>query len=300
MRTWLGVAAMLGVSVAAGASSAPAPAPPLEAPEAGTPLRRIVSATLSTDEILLALLEPTDLVAVTHFALDPQVSNVVERARAVPSVVTGDPEQIVSLEPDVVFADPVGNPESRALLQRVGVPVLRVPACTSLEDVRRNLRWVGERVGAPQRAEELVGQMDRTVEAASSRVAGADRPRVLLYNRGGFTAGAGTLFDDLVTRAGGRNAAAEAGIVGHASLPIERALALDPDVLLTTDYRADGRARAVVQRTALSDDPIWRDVRAVRSGRAWALDGRNVLSTSHHVGKAVPEIARLLHPERFP
>ncbi len=302
MRLSVGVLAMLGLSVAAGAWSAPVPVPepapePLPAP--GERPARVVSATLSTDEILLALLEPSELHAVTHFALDPGVSNVARRAREVARVVTGDPEQVVALAPDVVFADPVGKPESRELLRRVGVPVLTVPGCHTLDDVRRNVRWVGAWVGAEERAEALVARMDRTVEDVARRVEGASPPRVLLYNRGGFTAGAGTLFDELVRLAGGRNAAAEAGIVGHATLPVERALALDPDVVLTTDYRADGRARDVFERAPLADDPVWREARAVRGGRVWALDQRHVLSTSHHVAEAAPEIARLLHPERF-
>ena len=297
MRVWAGVAGLLVLSGGLGAWAARGPAP-VEVDAAGRP-RRIVSATLSTDEMLLAMVEPDSLVAVTHFALDPRVSNVVERAREVPHVVTGDAEQLVSLEPDVVLADPVGRPETRALLTRVGVPVWQVPAAHSVDDVKRNVRSVAARVGMPERAEALVAEMERVIDDARARVRGVERPTVLLYNRGGFTAGAGTLFDELVRLAGGRNAAADAAIEGHASIAIERALAIDPDVILTTDYAADGRSRRMFPEATLADDPAWREARAVRSGRVHGLSGRTVLSTSHHVAHAVPEIARLLHPERF-
>jgi iron complex transport system substrate-binding protein len=270
-----------------------------EIPEVEGRPARIVSATLSTDEMLLAMVEPAELIAVTHFALDPRVSNVVERAREVPHVVTGDAEQLVSLEPDVVLADPVGRAETRALLTRVGVPVWQVPPAHSVEDVERNVRSVAVRIGMAERGEALVAEMERVIDEASARVRGVEPPTVLLYNRGGFTAGAGTLFDELLRLAGGRNAAAEAGIEGHASIAIERALALDPDVILTTDYAADGRSRRMFAEATLADDPAWRATRAVREGRVHGLSGRTVLSTSHHVARAVPEIARLLHPERF-
>ena len=299
MRLYLGVGLVLAVSgVAASLAEAPIPDEPAP-PEPGARPERIVSATLSTDEMLLALVEPEALVAVTHFALDPRVSNVTERAREVRAVVTGDPESVLALEPDVVFADPVGRPETRALLRRAGVPVLRVPEARSLDDIRRNVRWVGEWVGERERAEALVAEMDRVVADAAGRVRGAPRPRVLLYNRGGFTAGRGTLFDELVRLAGGRNAAAEAGIEGHASLAIERALALDADVVLTTDYGADARARRMLEPTSITRDPVWSGATAVRTGRVHALEGRHVLSTSHHVAHAVADIARALHPERF-
>ena len=298
MRVWVGVVGLLAGSVGLGVWAEGAPAPEAAA-VSGRPAR-IVSATLSTDEMLLAMVEPDGLVAVTHFALDPRVSNVVEQARRVEHVVTGDAEQLVSLEPDVVLADPVGRPETRALLARVGVPVWQVPAAHSIADVKENVRSVAARVGMPERGEALVRDMDLVIEGARERVRDVERPTVLLYNRGGFTAGSGTLFDELLRIAGGRNAAAEAGIEGHASIAIERALALDPDVILTTDYAADGRSRRMIPEVTLEDDPAWSDTRAVREGRVYALSGRTVLSTSHHVARAVPEIARLLHPERFP
>lgn len=299
MRLLTGIGVLLALSVTLGAIAAPGPPPAVRPPPPGERPERIVSATLSTDEILLALLEPGQLLGVTHFALDPAVSNVPARARRVDHAITGEPEQILALEPDVVFADPVGRPETRALLARAGVPLLKVPAVSSLQDIEDNVRWVARFVGEPRRGEALVAQMERTVDDTRERLEGVERPRVLLYNRGGFTAGAGTLFDDILRRAGGRNAAAEAGIAGHASLPVERALELDPDVVLTTDYHADGRARSLAGHPPLADDPVWQGARAVREGRVHGLDGRHVLSTSHHAADAVPDVARLLHPERF-
>ena len=299
MRLVTGLVVLLASSVGLGALTAPEPPPPAREPAPGVRPERIVSATLSTDEILLAILEPEDLLGVTHFALDPEVSNVPERARRVEHAITGEPEQILALEPDVVFADPVGRAETRELLRRLGVPLSKVPSVSSLDDVKRNVRWVAATVGEAARGEALIAEMDRRIQHATDRIEGVERPRVLLYNRGGFTAGEGTLFDDVLRLAGGTNAAAEAGILGHAALPVERALELDPDVVLTTDYRADGRARELGGESPLASDPVWRGARAVREGRVHALEGRHVLSTSHHAAKAVEDVARLLHPERF-
>jgi len=297
----LGTGLLVGLAMAAAVAAAgdAAPDSPGLTARPSHP-RRIVSATLSTDEILLALVPPSRLLAVTAFARDPGVSNAVGPARAVRHVVDTNPERLLALEPDVVFADPVGRQETFALLGRVGVPVVRVPACESLADIERNVRWVGEMVDRRDAAERLVARMETRVAEVRRRVRGTRPPRVLLFNRGGYTSGAGTLFDELLTLAGGRNAAAEGGIEGHASLPIERALALDADVVLVTRYRADARAQSLLEPPALVDDPTWQGARAVRERHVHVLDGRHVLSTSHHAAHAVEDIARVLHPERFP
>src|ERR1041385_8622195 len=59
--------------------------------------QRIVSATLGTDEILFALVDPSRLTAITQNSLDPTVSNVAEQAKQITNhVTTKDPEAIVA------------------------------------------------------------------------------------------------------------------------------------------------------------------------------------------------------------
>jgi len=54
----------------------------------------------------------------------------------------------------------------------------------------------------------------------------------LAYQANGFTAGAGTLTDAVLTAAGYRNQAAEAGLVGYGFLPLEHLVADAPDILI--------------------------------------------------------------------
>ncbi len=293
-----GVAALLGLAMAGGAAtggsaSARAPTTPRRHPS------RIVSITLPTDEVLLALVPPARIVAVTHFADDPAVSNVTGPARAVRRRVAGEAEAILALRPDLVLTGAFVRPDTGALLARTHVPVVGTKAPASLDDVRAAIRTVGRAVDQSLAAEGLVAQMDATLDAVRRHVLGASRPRVLLLNEGGFTAGSDTVFDDLVRVAGGRNAAAEAGIRHHQVLPLEQALALDTDVIFTTHYRADARTRTVVPEPSLARDPAWRNARAVREGRVYHLPERHVLSTSQHVAQAAVDIARILHADRF-
>src|SRR5262249_13748342 len=51
---------------------------------AGGPPRRVVSQTLGTDELLLVLADPGQIVALSHLATDPKFSPVVKEASAYP------------------------------------------------------------------------------------------------------------------------------------------------------------------------------------------------------------------------
>ena len=88
--------------------------------------QRIISQTLATDEILLAICPLNRLMAVSTLALDPQYSNVVASARQVAQYVSDNVEQILSLQPDLVFVASYTRAETLELLKTATAPILRL------------------------------------------------------------------------------------------------------------------------------------------------------------------------------
>lgn len=266
------------------------------------PYARVVSAGLSTDEIALALLEPREstepprLIAVSMFADDEGVSNVTSEARGVPARVTASTEALVALRPDVVLADPFTQLSTDRLTAPLGIPVVRTKYPARLTDIAENILYVGEVLGADDRAQKVAAQFVARTEAVRSRVHGLPTPRVLYYSRG-FTSGSGTLATDILACAGARNAAAEAGIIGLRAISVEEVLAMDPDVLVLGDYRADGGRRDISAKPESVHHPVWRSLRAVRGGHVIELPPRMLLSTSQHLASGVEALAEALHPE---
>jgi iron complex transport system substrate-binding protein len=298
MRFAAGV--LLLCAAAAGAAAAVGePAPPPDPRGPGGVPSRIVSTSLPTDEILLALLPPERLLAVSTFADDPLVSNVREEARGVPHRVTGRAEEIIALGPGVVLTFPFARPEGQALLRRAGIPIVHVESPESLDGIRDNVRRLGRLTDRAEAAEALVGRMDARLASVRARVDGARRPRVLVYFSSGHTAGSQTVLGDLVRAAGGDNAADDAGLGSVAPLSRARLLSLDPDVVLFIGYRADSRERGLLAPTGPEDDPALRALRAAKNGRLHRMSGRHLLSHSHHAVTGAERLARLLHPGRF-
>ena len=261
--------------------------------------RRIVSLSLPADEVLLAITEPDRILALEEFVDDPEASRAVEEARAIERRVPMSVDAIAALEPDLVLMPPWADASIGALLTRFGVPVLAVPTPTSIDEVEAGVRAIGEAVGEPERADAQVLFARDRIDMVRRFVADAPRPSVLLWADTGFTPAAGTLFCDVVGAAGGRCAAADAGMSGYSPLTLERLVELDPEVIVVHGYRADGRARSIAPTHALSGDPRLGSLRAVREGRVIAIEASLVLTTSHHVATTVERLAHVLHPELF-
>jgi iron complex transport system substrate-binding protein len=246
---------------------------------------------------LLALDPPGELVAVSSFADDPRISHVVAEARAVPHRVRGKAEPILALRPDLVFTFPFGQGTTEALLRQAGVRVVHVQGARSIEGVRANVRQLGKVTGRARRAATLVTELDATLAEVRRTVARKPRPSVLFVAPGRSTAGAGTLMDELLGIAGARNAAAEAGLEGHATLTLETALETQADLILALDYRADARSRAMVPAPSLSADPLFREVPAVREGRVVSIPPKIALTSSHHIARSARFLARVVRQD---
>lgn len=237
---------------------------------------RIVSVGLHQDELALAL-APERVVAIDAFADDPETSFVAAEAARVPSRARASTESILSLRPDLVLLPGWADRELEASLVEAGVAVHREPVATSLEQIRASILALGRLLDAAPRATAILAELDAGLAALPSPP--ASPPTVLLLSATGTSPGQGTLFAELVQRAGGRIALPHEGIL---PLSLESLLMIDPDVIFVDGYVADGRARTTGD-AALIPEAIAPHLRAVREHRLHALSPRIANTTSHHV-----------------
>ena len=265
----------------------------MAAPAIAAPPRRVVSQTVGTDELLVALADPAQIAALSHLGRDPAFSLTASEAAAYPKLKSSDAESVIFFRPDLVLAASYTEAPTLALLRRSGVALIVVERFESFEDVYANIRGIGAALGHPDRAEALVRSTQQRVADLARKLHGVRPVRVLAVSTYPFTAGAQTTFQDLCDHAGAVNVAAEAGIVGHASTPDEKLLAWNPEVLIASDTegpRLEARLRQI---------PAYRHLPALEAGRLVLLPGPLLASVTHHRIEAFEVLARKLHPERF-
>ena len=255
--------------------------------------QRVVSQTVGTDDLLLAIAEPRQIAALSHLAQDERYSPSVREAKRFPHLANSDAESVLRFRPDLVIATSYTEVEVLNLLRRAKVNLLVIERYETLDDLYTNARRIGKALRREARAEELIRQWKARVEALRVRLQGVKPVRVLAVGLYPFTAGAGTTFQDICDHAGALNVAAEAGLKGHAPTPGEQVLAWRTEVLVAPGEPGfDMKAR-------LMELPPYKFLPALKQGRLVELPGSLMAATSQARIDGYEALARALHPERF-
>lgn len=224
------------------------------APAAAAP-QSIVSINLCADELVLRLAGPERVRSVTWLARDLLASTVREAAHAIP-VNRGLAEEVVPLQPDLVVAGIHTTRSAVAFLRRLGVRVEELDVPATLDDVRGQIRHLAGLLGVPEAGEAMIGDLDRRL-ANLPPPPGGPRPTALVLRPNGYTAGAGSLVHELLTRAGFTNLSASLKVDRLGQVPLEMVIEADPDVLI---LNADTDAPASMAQ-ALLHHPVLARIR---------------------------------------
>ena len=221
---------------------------------------RIVSTNPCADAILVRLVAPDRIAAISHYSHDPSATSLpLEVARRYRSTA-GTAEEVIALKPGLVLADSFAPAATLAAYRRAGLRVVvldsPVTVAASIVQIRQVAAAAGERGKGEAMAEEikralsstpsLLGEGDRHAQRDGGGAGRpAKRPSTLFYISGDLASGSGNLLDDLITRAGFRNAAADYGLRYSGTIPVEMLVARPPDVVIST---GEGRSAALRRR----------------------------------------------------
>ncbi|HUK63435.1 MAG TPA: ABC transporter substrate-binding protein, partial [Dongiaceae bacterium] len=177
---------------------------------------------------------------------------------------TANVEVVLASRPDLVLDFGSVGPTYVSLADRVQEQI-KVPYILldgSLSATPRAYTLAGELLGVADRGKELARYVERTLAEVDRRVASvpAEKRPSVYYARGpkGLeTAAPGSINAESLDRMGVRNVAAGSG-QGLTTVSVEQVLAWNPDVILTLDPAF---------HAAVSTDPSWRSVRAVKDRR---------------------------------
>ncbi|MGE0233651.1 MAG: ABC transporter substrate-binding protein [Flavobacteriaceae bacterium] len=213
------------------------------APAKAEPAQRIVSLNLCADLLLVDLVPPSRIAALSRNARNPSLNPEPEKMAGF--TLTGrTAEEALALDPDLVLAGAFAGRDAKAFLRGQGIPVVEVGIADTVEGIASVIRQTGEALGAPERAAVLIAAMERPAPPPG------ERPKALNLQRRGFVAGRNTLMDDLMRRAGLENAAP---FEGYRQFDAEGLMQLDADIIVLS--KAPGaptdQGEALLQHPAL-------------------------------------------------
>ena len=249
------------------------------------PAQRIVTIFSSNTELVASLGLLDRIVGVEEYTRFPV------QAAALPKVggrLGFSVDAVVALRPDLVIVTPARQAANQLVdpMERIGVPVM-VLLSRSLEEVMDNVLRVAQAAGVEARGKALAASLAQRLRAVDRQMAGRIAPRSLMITgRMGngmlLVARPGTYTSEAIVRAGARHAMADIGTLAQVSP--EAALAADPDVLLFAGTQA--------ALDELTGRPGWRDVRAVRAGRAITVSRSEFLIPGPRTFDGIESLAR--------
>lgn len=211
-------------------------------------------------------------------------------------------ERIAALKPDLIIGNKDLHASYLASLEQVGAPVL-LYMIDSYKDVTEKFLLLGDLVGEKEKAAQVVGDIERRVEAIRKKIPATGRPRVLIMvgsAESWSAAKPNSYLGDMVKLLGGINIA-ETGPEhrpGYTRLSMERVVQANPDVLIIVKPVRDASdtSRAL---PGFQKDPMWNGLKAVKSGQVIELDPFYFTSPGPRYADAVEKIAPALYPEVF-
>ena len=259
--------------------------------------------TLSLEEVLLDILPPERIAAVSPPTLDPEYSLAADKAARVVGRVPAypGPEPIAALQPDLIFAQLRARPETIATLEEMGFKVFCMEVPTNLDMVRKRLRQMSEAVGEPERGQALLAELDEKVAYVKSRTADIppEKRRVLLgFSSMGAFGHPDGLFHDICRQSGVINGAARIHMAYGSHLSDEQILQIDPDIMMFVDDGAANDYGGQIRDRVLGD-PALQTAKAVKNRRFFFLKDRYRASNTQHMGDAILQIARNVYPDAF-
>jgi iron complex transport system substrate-binding protein len=224
---------------------------------------RIVSTSTIADQVLIEIIDPARLLAVSEHTLrmgrsDEYADKIgVERAR--------DIETIIELRPDIVF---INNFVDRRHVERfkdAGLNVFDMGEMRGLRTLPDNIRQVAAVVGVPERGERLAERLITELAEVSADIPEATRERGLYVGIHGdrlYGGTKGTSFHDVLVAGGLIDVAAEAGFRSWPAFTNEQLLNLDPPWIITNPGTEE----------ALCRHPGLRSLQACKRGQVRSIE----------------------------
>ena len=187
-----------------------------------------------------------------------------------------------------------------AMAQMIGQrPQIVALAPMCLEDVWSDIRLVGRSLGVDDRAADVVRRLRSELDGLSARVPRSARhPSIACLEWIDPLMSAGNWVPELVEIAGGKNLLGQPG--RHSPwLSWEELSACDPDVIAVMPCGFD-IARTRSEMPALTQDPRWHALRAVREERVFLTDGNQFFNRpGPRLVESTRILAEILYPGLF-
>lgn len=261
-----------------------------------TKYTRIASLNLSSDEMLTALLPPDKIIGLSgKINEDEDMSNIAEIAKKFPKIEK-NLETLLDLNPDIVIGADWIDKNFIQSIKDAGVDVFIYKTPKSYEEQKNAILELGKVVGAEEKSQLIVKEMDKRLEAVHKKIASLNlekKPKVMLYTPFETTSAEDTSFNDLVNIIDGINPVVGSGVNSFQKISKEKVIELDPDVIIVPIWTSEVDNEKFFKY--LIEDPSFADITAVKNKQVYGIPYKKISPSSQYMIGGIEEMARKVY-----
>jgi iron complex transport system substrate-binding protein len=255
--------------------------------------RRIACLQPSATVILASVGELDRVVACTKYCADvvPQVKT--DSHNRSPLIIadswTSQSSEILAAKPDLIIASVPYQEAAVVEILKAGISFLGL-APRTLDDIYTDIALISSSVGASERGEQVINDMQATIEEVRSQTASIPRKRVFAEEWGKPIITSQPWVAELVNAAGG-DFLGEAGKRCSA----EEVARLDPEVIIAAWCGAGDRvplAKIVAERN-------WSETTAARNSQVYCISDELLNTPAPTLLAGLRALAGAIHPAQF-
>lgn len=209
-----------------------------------------------------------------------------------------DAEQILNLEPDVVFISGMsyfeGN-DSLELLKESGICVISIPTSESIEAIKEDIRFIAAVTGKTGEGESIITAMEEEI-AKIAAIGETISVRKTVYFEISpapylYSFGQNVFLKEMLEIIGADNIFADQE--GWLSVNAEDVVAANPDVILSNVIYDGDPVPEILGREGFAE------VTAVKNQAVYYIDNYSSSIPSHNIVKALREMAEAIYPDYY-
>lgn len=257
--------------------------------------RRILAISPALQEIVMALAQPEQIVAVSPSSKNSPIPEIAQAAQKVKREVSEHPstEEIVSLQPDIVLIPVVFSRDQADILTDMKLNVVPLGIPNGYEELKARILLIAETLGLPGKGRELTGKMDQKLALIQEKNKGIQKPKlVIAYSINGAFGRKNGSFDNICKKAGAINGGGVVNLKQGEHLSKEQVVQLDPDVILCALSLQDSKIHQDILH-----DPAFQNIKAVKNRQVFLIEDRHLSSVTQSFVDAVEAVSQLVYPE---
>lgn len=199
-------------------------------------------------------------------------------------------EQIISLEPDVVFTSACFDADSVELMKNAGIEVVVLDEQTEIAGVYTMIETFGKVMNCNDKALECITEMQDRITSVEEKIKNLEAPTVYYVigygEYGDYTSGGDTYTGDMLSLAGGDNIAKD---ISGWGITLEELVEADPEIIVISEFMKDD----------FMNMETYKELTAVKEGNVYTIDINLLDRQGYRNAEGIEELAKIFHPEAF-